>query len=343
MSPLDRKEPQLGLPNVNAKNAAQGDPVHKKEAPNIRALGQERAKDLKDFFNIRVFTPYFLTSPKSARVAAARYKWFRLWWRFCDSLRLQMGGCVLIAALLIGFCYTSPTIRSHWLTAFEKAQTAVYTMPEYQIRRVKINGATADLDQKIRKALDLQLPASSLVLDFAVMVQKIEHMDEIKHAEMFLDDDGTLALDVTPNQAVVLWRKGNLLELLNANGKPAGRVQSRLERRELPVIVGVGVENHIPQALEIFAALGPFYKRTRGLRRVGERRWDIMLNNNQTIKLPDVAPVSALQAFLQKNTQQQILERAVINVDLRDTARMVLQFPSDTQDSTTITHKNDNL
>jgi len=67
----------------------------------------------------------------------------------------------------------------------------------------------------------------------------------------------------------------------------------------------------------------------RGLVRVGERRWDVVLDRGQTIMLPEAGAVTALRQVIALHDTQDVLNRDVIIVDMRDVARPVLRL-SDT-------------
>ena len=71
------------------------------------------------------------------------------------------------------------------------------------------------------------------------------------------------------------------------------------------------------KALELFAAADPIADRVRGLVYVGERRWDVVLTQDQRLLLPEQNPVQALERVLVLNQAQELLERDVRVVDLR--------------------------
>ena len=80
------------------------------------------------------------------------------------------------------------------------------------------------------------------------------------------------------------------------------------------------------EALALFDASGPIAPRIRGLVRVGERRWDIVLDRGQTIQLPEIAPVAALEQVLALEEAQDMLARDITTVDMRNPARPTLRM-----------------
>ena len=64
----------------------------------------------------------------------------------------------------------------------------------------------------------------------------------------------------------------------------------------------------------------------RGLVRMGDRRWDVVLDRDQRIMLPEDRPVRALERVIVLNQVQDMLERDLAMVDMglsdRPTIRM---------------------
>jgi cell division protein FtsQ len=96
-------------------------------------------------------------------------------------------------------------------------------------------------------------------------------------------------------------------------------------RSDLPLIAGEGADRVVGEALTLLRAAGPLMPRLRGIVRVGERRWDMVLDNDQTIMLPEVAPFPALAQVIALNQTQDLLTRDVRAVDMRNPNRPTLR------------------
>ena len=95
---------------------------------------------------------------------------------------------------------------------------------------------------------------------------------------------------------------------------------------DLPLFAGDGAKYFIFEALDIYKVADPISDRLRGLRRMGERRWDMILDRNQIIQLPENEPINALKRILALNSTQNILARDVETIDMRDTSRPILRL-----------------
>jgi len=323
MRPIDRREPQLNriatpMENINRR---------KQDAPNIAPLGEVSAEKMERLFgqNATQATPKALPKQDPAP-SRTKYKMQRLW--LTPMVRGAVRTGVPILTLLgVGiFCLTNDGLRERFTQTLEDARSSIQSRPEFRVELMKIDGASETLATDIRKELNLSFPLNSFELELAKLKDKIEQIDGVKSANLFLRPGGLLDVKIDERIAVVLWRTGPELELLDATGERAGVITSRLDRTDLPLIAGESAEEHIDEALELFTLALPIQDRVRGLRRMGTRRWDIMLDRGQIIQLPEENPTEALNRVLALNSAQKILSRDVVAVDMRDGTRPILRL-----------------
>ena len=124
----------------------------------------------------------------------------------------------------------------------------------------------------------------------------------------------------------VVWRGPNGLALLDSTGVRVGPVDSRLERPDLPLLAGEGAEKAVPEALALIEAAAPVKARLRGLVRMGERRWDVVLDRGQRILLPAEGALEALERVMALAEAEDMLERDVSVIDMRFGERPTLRL-----------------
>ncbi len=64
---------------------------------------------------------------------------------------------------------------------------------------------------------------------------------------------------------------------------------------------------------------------------MGERRWDLVLDRDQVIRLPEADPVAALRRVMALDATDGLLARDVAVVDLRDPDRPMLRLTEHAQ------------
>ncbi len=198
--------------------------------------------------------------------------------------------------------------------------------PEFRVSLARIEGASDDLAEAVRTRLGISLPQSSFDIDLDAARERIEALDAVKRADLRVRSGGVLQVVITERVPVSVWRTEDGLTLLDDTGHRVAGLMARTDRPDLPLIAGQGADRAAPEALDLIAAAGPLAPRIRGLVRMGERRWDIVLDRDQRILLPEKNPVLALERLLALDHVQDIMNRDLTAIDLRNDHRPVLRL-----------------
>lgn len=230
----------------------------------------------------------------------------------------------LRVVLPFGVCLGAGTLwfaveenRTDFLAMINDIRETVESRPEFQVKLMAIDGASDAVAEDIREIVPIDFPVSSFDLDLDVMQETISGLDAVKMAKLRIKQGGTLQVDVVERLPAVLWRGANGLEMLDADGIMVGPLESRFDKPELPVIAGEGAEQSVPEALELIAVAGPLLARIRGLERMGGRRWDVVLDRDQRILLPETNAVIAFERTIAMDEAVDMLARDIAAVDLR--------------------------
>ncbi|MEO9653321.1 MAG: cell division protein FtsQ/DivIB [Roseobacter sp.] len=208
----------------------------------------------------------------------------------------------------------------------KEARASFETRPEFMVQVMAIDGADHALALEIRTAVPLDFPVSSFDLTLSDIREKIVALDPVKSATIRIKPGGELHVDVSPRTPVVIWRGRDGLALFDVSGARVGDVADRMERPDLPLIAGGGATEHVKEALDLYRAAAPLGGRLRGIVRKGQRRWDIVLDRDQRILLPETEAVQALERVIALDGAQDILGRDVKRVDLRIGARPTIKM-----------------
>lgn len=198
-------------------------------------------------------------------------------------------------------------------------RAAVQNRPEFQVKVMAVDGATPLVAEAIRAEVPVTFPISSFDLDLAEMQAKISALDPVEAVELRIRQGGVLQVDVIERSPAILWRGAEGLTLLDEEGVVVGETGSRADRPDLPVIAGELAEDAVPEALRLWAVSGPVRNRLRGFERIGARRWDVVLDRDQRIMLPEKGAVQAFERViaLAMAPQVDLLSRDLTVVDLR--------------------------
>lgn len=255
------------------------------------------------------------------------YKMQRLWLTPLFRVAFRVGLPVFVITLVLGIVLMDQGRRDAISGGFAHLRDQFQARPEFRVGLMSIEGASPDLADAVRARLGVKLPASSFDLDLTALRAKAQEMDAVASADLSLRTGGVLQVVITEREPMLIWRvAADRLEMLDATGHRVAALAARADRPDLPLIAGQGADLSAAEALALIDAAGPLLPRMRGLVRMGERRWDMVLDRGQRILLPQDQPVQALVALLDMNSADDILTRDITDIDLRVAARPAIRL-----------------
>ena len=255
------------------------------------------------------------------------YKMQRLWLTPLFRVAFRVGLPAFAVAMVAGIVLMDQGRREAIAGGFAHLRDQFQARPEFRVGLMSIEGASPDLADAVRARLGVKLPASSFDLDLTALRAKAQEMDAVASADLSLRSGGVLQVVVKEREPMMIWRVApDRLEMLDATGHRVAALAARGDRPDLPLIAGQKANASAAEALALIDAAGPLLPRMRGLVRVGERRWDMVLDRDQRILLPQDKPVEALESLLALNTADDLLTRDISTIDLRVAARPAIRL-----------------
>ncbi|MEO0747681.1 MAG: cell division protein FtsQ/DivIB [Pseudomonadota bacterium] len=212
------------------------------------------------------------------------------------------------------------------MMAISDMRDQIETRPEFIVELLAIEGASENVEEDIREIFPFDFPASSFDIDIDHVHEMISGLPAVRSADVRIRRGGTMVVTVSERVPVAVWRTWDELALLDAEGFVVAEIAARSERADLPVLAGEGAHADVPGALAILEAAAPLGARVLGLVRMGERRWDVVLDKDQRILLPEDGSVRALERVLVLNQTQDMLARDLAIVDMRLAGRPTVRL-----------------
>ncbi|RMF39704.1 MAG: cell division protein FtsQ [Alphaproteobacteria bacterium] len=263
-------------------------------------------------------------APSRLRYRLARL-WLRPWLRSAVTLWLP----VAVIGVSGWAVLSQPLMMGRMRQAFDDIRASILAQPELMLQGLAITGGSQALHPRIAEAVGVGFPVSSLALDLDAVRARIEAISAVAEARVSVGPDRRLVISIREREPAAILRRGGTLYLVDRDGVLIAQLAQRAARPELPVLAGEGAEDHVREALRIVQVARPIAGRLRGLVRVGARRWDLVLNRDQRIQLPEDDPVLALRRVLAFNEAEHLLDRDIRRIDMRDRTRPVLQLGPD--------------
>ncbi|MGR3757677.1 MAG: cell division protein FtsQ/DivIB [Tranquillimonas sp.] len=242
--------------------------------------------------------------------------------RILFRLGLPLAAAVASAALVLSDAGRREAL-GQWVA---EIRASVEERPEFMVTSMTVDGVSPSVEAAVRRSAPVAFPISSFDLDLPELQTAIAALPAVERVDLRIRPGGILDVRVVERVPVAVWRVAGGLMLLDRQGNRVAQLDQRTDRIDLPLLAGAGADRAVPEALALLAAARPLDARMRGLVRMGERRWDVVLDGDQTILLPETAPVPALEQVLALNQAQDILDRDVVAIDMRNPRRPTVRL-----------------
>lgn len=254
------------------------------------------------------------------------YRWQRMMLTPVFRALIRVGLPSFVLVFVAGVWFSNEANRDRLHAVWDAAVARIENRPEFLVTGMNILGASPAVAAAVGDIVEIAFPVSSFDIDLAAIRGDVAALTAVAEVSVAVQPGGTLDIVITERVPVAVWRFADGLRLIDAEGTMTGMIAARSDRADLPLIAGDGAREVIDEALALFAAAGPVAPRVRALVRMGERRWDLVLDRDQRILLPAVQPVAALERVIAMHQAQGLLDRDVTVVDLRNPARPTLRL-----------------
>ena len=193
--------------------------------------------------------------------------------------------------------------------------------PALRISKINVISTDVELAKRIETFLAIKLPIESLDFDVESLKRRVESVPAVKQANVRLTAEGFVEIRIIERQPVAVHKINGKFLIVDIDGVAIDELTNRSVRSDLPLIVGEGANFAVEEALRLLIASEGILPRIRGLVRVGTLRWDMSLDRDQIIRLPEQNPINAIKKVLSLQEVSRILDRDISYFDFRDMKR----------------------
>ena len=215
-----------------------------------------------------------------------------------------------------------------FLATLSEARNAMANSAGFRITSVAINGRKQLTQDEILAIGGVNGHSSLLFLDASSVREKLKADPWIAEATVLKLYPGQLRIDIVERAPFALWQRNGQLSVISEDGAVLERyVSPRFVK--LPLVVGKGAETRARDFLALLARYPQINDVTKAAVLVGERRWNLRLNDGLDIRLPenDVGNALATLSGLDKN--EHLFAKDIVAIDLRQPDRLVVQLSDD--------------
>lgn len=198
-----------------------------------------------------------------------------------------------------------------------------------RIRTVVIEGRGKTPQIMLDAALGIRPGEPILSYSLAEARARLESIKWVEHATVERRLPGTILVRLTERRPFAVWQIDGKFMLVDRDGKVVADSDVATFAGQLPLVVGAGAPAAAAELMEALGAHPALLSRMVAAVRVGERRWNLRMNNGADVMLPEGAEGPALAKLAELQSSQSLLDRPLAVVDLRLPDRLVVRPQGD--------------
>jgi len=237
------------------------------------------------------------------------------------NLRFVLFGVIGFVVVLAGAAVTH-SARKGGVVA--NLQARIGRAIDLRVQTIEVHGQSNTPEPLLRAALGVSKGDPILGFSVEAARQRIETLSWVEHVAVERRLPGTIYVDITERRPYAIWQNQGKFQLIDRDGEVVTN-EDVAAFSDLPLVVGLGAPAHAADLLAALAAVPDIKGRVAAMVRVGERRWNLQLKNNITVMLPEGHEAAALARLADLQTQQQLLDRPLVFVDMRLPDRLAVR------------------
>ena len=215
-----------------------------------------------------------------------------------------------------------------FVATLSEARNALANSAGFRITSVAINGRKQLTQDEVLAIGGVNGHSSLLFLDATSVREKLKANAWIGDATVLKLYPGQLRIDIVERTAFALWQHNGSLSVISDDGAVLQDYASPAFLK-LPLVVGRGAETRAKDFLALLSRYTQVSSVTKAVTFVGERRWNLRLNDGLNIRLPENDVGNALLTLSNLDKNEHLFAKDIVAIDLRLPDRLVVQLSDD--------------
>jgi len=161
---------------------------------------------------------------------------------------------------------------------------------------------------------------------------RIEGLPWVAHAEVERILPKTIAVNVIERVPMAIWQNNELHQVIDTKGAVIID-QSPSDFLDLPVVSGDGAAGAAADLVSVLSIVPSIRQYVVAAERRGDRRWDLFLTLGIKVQLPSDNADLALRRLSEAEGRYGLLNRDIVNIDLRVPDRMIVRKRDDSEEN----------
>jgi cell division protein FtsQ len=195
----------------------------------------------------------------------------------------------------------------------------------FAVRDIEVEGREMTAREDILHVLDAGRGTPILGISPLRVKQQLETLPWVRSAAVERRLPDTLYIRLDERKPLALWQRRGKLMLIDHDGVVV--TTEHLDRyNNLLLVVGEGAPRYTEDLIKVLESKPDLMKRITAAVRVGERRWNLQLDNGINVELPEANIADAWSHLADIDRDHGLLARNIEKVDLRLADRVVVKL-----------------
>jgi cell division protein FtsQ len=249
-------------------------------------------------------------------------RWRLRWRRLRGMAWPAIAVCGLLVVVLAGYARVQTIGQGGNFR--ERALQATASLG-LRVQTVVIEGRQKTPEPLLRAALGVRTGDPILGFSLTEARARIETINWVQGATVERHLPGTIVVQLRERRPFAVWQNQGRFVLIDRNGNTVTDSDVASFATQVPLVVGAGAPAAAASLIDALAAYPLIMSRMVAAVRVGERRWNLRMNNGGDVLLPEGAEEPALAKLKELQSTYALLDRPLQVVDLRLPDRLVIR------------------
>lgn len=248
-------------------------------------------------------------------------------WFFSKMKRTK----ILLGVLLIGSISAVPVfyeykyLESQLRSKLIEASSNISKTVGLTVREVIVEGRSKTRKSVLLQALQVSEGDNILAINITEMKDRINKLPWVKTARIERHFPNKISLTLFERTPMARWQTNRMLKLIDVHGDVIPIVD--LTRfSNLPIIIGKNAPKIAGQILNTLSNEPHLFRRVKSLTLVSDRRWDVQLDNQINVHLPEKNPGKAWAHLATVEQGHNIFGDQVQGIDMRLENQLIIKI-----------------
>jgi len=222
---------------------------------------------------------------------------------------------VLLAMVVIAGVFAGGHV-SRAVAGFKSAANTIVADAGFGISAVKLSGNHRTQPEEILSALGFAPGESIFAVDVGQARKQLMALPWVFDADVRRQYPDSISVNIVERSPFALWQRPGGLYVVERSGRTIALASAR-QFPHLPMLAGDGAPEAAADLLDAVAMHRAVSARVKVVERVSGRRWNLLLDGNVIVELPEDNWTRQLDVLEHLIVDKGVLERDVSEIDLR--------------------------